>query len=360
MRKTPYAAGIVVAAFFALSAVSMKAVLPTLDISGNDGAGSAWRGILNSSQTGYVLDSGGKTTPGPMGENDSQTGQAVADMVGDATHPTVYIGYGTLGSSSGSTTRSVNGATGASYSLNNATAIGFRLRLDSVGTTSSIKQDTWIGVDLDKDGTPDLMIGSDLKQGQFYTVITSLSADVKTGTLANQVNTSPSNTVINYGSGNTGSSAATFLYTYTTTGADALTNYQQVSATNSTVGGVTTVNGDADAFLSFVVPYADFVSAVNTVMGTTYTTTTFDASATFRVTAGTSQQDNNINQDAFGGIGSIYVYTPEMNASGSVGSTINPVPEPASYLIFGALMTPVAAVIARRRWQKRASASLES
>lgn len=352
MRKTPYASKVSWVALFSVAG-ALSASATTLDVAGNDGTGSAWRGILNSAQTAYVVDSGGKTTPGSMGENDTQTGQQVSDMVGDATHPTVYIGYGTLGNSSGSTTRAVNNGTGASYSLNGVDAIGFRLRLDVFSTVSAIKQNTWIGLDLDGNGSADLMIGSDLKtSGSFYTVITT--------TDNTSTNTGPSVTGINYGSGASGASAARVLYTYTTSGADALTNYQQVTSTNSTVGGVTTVNGDADAFLSFVVPYADFVAAVNVVKGTSYTTSTFDSTATFRVTAGTSQQQNNINQDAFGNINSVYVFTPEMNGSGSVGSTITPVPEPATYLIFGALMAPVAAVIARRRWKNRSAGALQS
>jgi len=356
MRKTPYVTKFTwVSLFSAVGVLSASAT--TLDISGADGTGSAWRGILNSTQTAYVVDSGGKVTPGSMGENDLQTGQQVADMVGDATHPTVYIGYGTLGSSAGSTTRAVAGtsmtASSGTYSLNSVDVIGFRLRLDSFSTLSAIKQDTWIGFDLDGNGKPDLMIGSDLKSsGQFYTVITS--------TNNSSTNTTPSNTGINYGSGASGASAATVLYTYTTSGADSLTNYQQVTSSNSTIGGVTTVNGDADAFLSFVVPYADFVSAVNVVLGTSYTTSNYATSTTFRVSAGTSQQDNNINQDAFGNINSVYVYTPEMNATGTIGSTITPVPEPATYLIFGALMAPVAAVVARRRWKSRSSGALQS
>ena len=358
MRKTPHFSKFSwVALFSAVGALSASAA--TLDISGADGTGSAWRGIVNSTQTGYVVDSGGKSTPGSMGENDTQTGQQVSDMVGDATHPTVYIGYGTLGASVGSTTRAVSGtspsvtASSGTYSLNNVAVIGFRLRLDVFSTVSAIKQDTWVGFDLDGNGSADLMVGSDLKtSGSFYTVITT--SDNATA------NTGPSVTGINYGSGGSGASAARVLYSYTTTGADALTNYQQVTSANSTVGGVTTVNADADAFLSFVVPYADFVSAVNVVLGTSYTTSTFDSSATFRVSAGTSQQQNNINQDAFGNINSIYVYTPEMNASGSIGSTINPVPEPASYLIFGGLLTPVAAIVARRRWKNRSSVAAQS
>ena len=313
MRKTPYLQKCIwlIAAFSITGSSPISAA--TLDVSSADVVGGVtiWRGVQNSSSTGYVTDTGGKACVATIGVADQQTGQNVSDLVGTTTAPTIYIGYGTI--------------SGVDY-------IGFRVRLNTFDTVSALKQVTYIGFDFDNNNIADMVVGANLQSQQ-----SSNWRVVIADTDNTMANTSPSTTGILYGQ------SITPLYQLATNGNDSYVNYQQVTSTNATVGGVTTISGDADAFLTFALPYASFVSAIQStsVMGSSFT---FNANTTYRITAGTSQQENNINQDAMGAMDVAFNFSAPINTSGSA------VPEPASFAILGALITPV--FLARRRWQK--------
>ncbi len=329
MRKTPGAANYVLlgASLLVFGVASAKATV--LDVSSADVVGgvTVWRGVQNTAQTAYLTDTGGKAGVAVVGVADQQTGQNVSDLVGTTTAPTLYIGYGTI---------------------SNVDYIGFRVRLNTVSLTNGqnptadpggLKQVTYVGFDFDNNGVADMVVGANLQaeQSSNWRVVIADTDNTK-------ANTSPSTTGIIYGQ------SITPIYQLTTNGNDSYVNYQQVTSTNSTVGGSTAISGDADAFLTFALPYASFVAAIQStsVMGSSFS---FDANTTYRITAGTSQQENNINQDAMGDMDVAFNFSAPISTSGSA------IPEPASVAVFGALMIPVGAVMARRRWQKRADAS---
>lgn len=283
-----------------------------------------WRGVVNSAGTGYIVDTGGPST-GPDTNNpgllDNQTGQKVADLVGTVSQPTLYIGYG---------------------QINGVDHIGFRMRLNVFSSLGNLKQSNYFGFDFGPSpgassaGVVDMFVGLD--------VVSQQPADWRvqimdtTGALATD-NTSPNTTAI----------AATPLYSYlaVTSGANANADYQQVTAANSIVGGVTNFadasntypTGAPDAYLTFAVPFADFVAATKNanVMGSSFN---FDVNTAYRVTAATGNQSNNINQDAMGAPSVAFNFSTPTNSSGTIGSTINPIPEPSTFVLSGALLAP--------------------
>lgn len=220
--------------------------------------------------------------------------------------------------------------------------IGFRVRLNTFSTVGALKQVTYIGFDFDSNGAADMFMGADLKSQQ-----TSGWKVILADTDNSGANTSPNTTTITYGQ------SVAPLYSIATNGADSLVNYQQVTAANDIAGGGTTISGDADAFLTFALPYAEFVAAIqnSSVMGPSFT---FDANTTYRITAGTSQQENNINQDSMQAMDVSFNFSSPINSSGS------PVPEPSTVVIFGALIAPAFFAIARRHWRNRASKTRDS
>lgn len=323
MRKTPYffKHAWETAAFFILGALSSSAAV--LDVSSADvvGGTTVWRGVTNTAGTAYLTDTGGKAGVAVVGIEDQQTGQNVSDLVGTTTAPTLYIGYGTISS--------------VDY-------IGFRVRLNTFGTVGAIKQVTYVGFDFDNNGIADMMVGANLQSQQSANWRVVIADTDNT-----MANTSPSTTGVLYGQ------SISPIYQLTTNGNDSYVNYQQVTATNDTIGGGTTISADADAFLTFALPYAEFVSAIQStaVMGTSFT---FDTNTTYRITAGTSQQENNINQDAMGAMDVAFNFSSPITTSG------NPVPEASTVVLFGVMLTPALAVMARRRWTKHSSADLQS
>ncbi len=283
-----------------------------------------WRGVVNSAGTGYIIDTGGPST-GPDTNNpgllDNQTGQKVADIVGTASQPTLYIGYG---------------------QINGVDHIGFRMRLNVVSTLDNLKQSNYFGFDFGTTatnstvGVVDMFVGLDVvsQQSSNWNV---LIMDT-TGTLATD-NTSPSTTSL----------GATPLYSTpaVTTGVNANVNYQTVTSSNAIVGGATNFSdasntyptGAPDAFITFAVPFTAFVDAAKNanVMGSSFN---FDVNTTYRVTAATGNQQNNINQDAMGAPSVAFNFSTPTNSSGTIGSTINPIPEPSTFVLSGALLAP--------------------
>lgn len=317
----------VVCVALSLAATVAHAQVTVADVSGPDvtaGGVTVWRGVLNSSGTQYMVDTG-DTNPGPVPSNpgllDNQTGQKVADIVGTATQPTIYIGHLKIGTTD---------------------HIAFRMRLNVFADVGSLKQSNYIGFDFGTTATnttanvADMFVGVDVvsqQSNQWRIVIIDT-----TGNLATD-NTSPNTTNFSY------SNSIAPLRSFTLTSTNF--NYQQVTAQNSTVGGLTEFPDAAnslttpapDAFLSFAIPYADFVSAVRDplVMGSGFT---FDVNTTYRVTAATGNQSNNINQDSMANPALAFQFSTPMNTSGTIGSTINPIPEPSTFVLSGALLAP--------------------
>jgi len=293
-------------------AFSAKAA--ALDVSSADvvGGTTIWRGVQNSAGTGFLTDSGGRNGD-TTGILDQQTGQNVSDLVGTASAPTLYIGYGTIG--------------GVDH-------IGFRMRLNEFSTVGAIKQVSYVGFDFDNNGAADMFVGVDLKSQQSSNWSVIIADTDNSG-----ANTSPSTTTITYGT------QTAPLYSLSTNGNDSYANYQQVTAANSTVGGNTTTSGNADAFLTFALPYSAFVAAITnaSVMGSSFN---FDANTTYRITAGTSQQENNINQDAMAGMTVAFNFSSPINTSG------NPIPEASTAAMLAALLVPALFITSRRRGAK--------
>jgi len=255
-------------------------------------------------------------------------------LVGNSTTaPTIFIGYGTI--------------SGVDY-------VGFRVRLNTFSTLDALKQVTYIGIDFNKDAVPDLYAGYDVKTqvpgngtpANYWNIVLSKTDTTTTvsGGGLKYTNTSPSTSGIIYDG-----TAATALYSQGAGGTDLYSNYRQADTSIGIVSSsFSLTGGDADAFLTFAVPYASFVSAANSVGFSGFTT-----SSTFRVTANTSNTEQLLNQDYMDAASNAFSFSSDI-------SLVTPVPEPATYLIFGTLMAPVAAVVARRRWQKRPSAKLQS
>lgn len=283
-----------------------------------------WRGVVDSAGTGYIIDTGGPSV-GPDSNNpgllDNQTGQKVADLVGTTSQPTLYIGYG---------------------QINGVDHIGFRMRLNVMSTLDNLKQSNYFGFDFgttatnSNPGVVDMFVGLDVVSQQPSNWRVQIMDT--TGTQATD-NTSPSTTAID--------GTPLFSTLAVTSGANANANYQQVTAANSIVGGATNFadasntypTGAPDAYLTFAVPFASFVAAARhaNVMGPSFT---FDVNTAYRVTAATGNQSNNINQDAMGAPSVAFNFSTPMNTSGTIGSTINPIPEPSTFALTGALLAP--------------------
>lgn len=312
MRKTPYSISgilkvVVLGVVGSVASISSAAVLDLTSTSDT----SPWRALMSGSV--YYQDTGGKTGNN-TGIDDQQTGQAVSDIVGDAsTAAAGYVSYGTIN--------------GTQY-------IGFRVRLNKVGTDlASLNQMTYALIDVNRDGNIDLAVGGEAFSGTGMVVIVDA-----TGTSGN---TGPSNSTLLYGNSNT----ALFSYTGVNTGATT------ANLTYLTAAEATTFSGDADALISFAVPFADFVAAVKNVgvMGSAYS---FDATSSYNVVIATSNNKNNINQDTMASMatGVVFKFGDTITSDG----VVSPIPEPSTVIVFGALMAPVLVSVVRRQLRERA------
>lgn len=287
-------------------AYAPEASAVNLSLSGADTTANGWR-TIDAVGGGFVTDD----------FNDSQTGQTVPEIVGSSAAPAAYLGYGTISSTQ---------------------YLGFRVRLEELSSNeSNLKQVTWFGFNFDGDSSVDLWVGMDHKSQQsadWQVVIANA-----TNQNNNAENIGPSNAGMVY---STGGQSTLPINAYATVSG---TNYSYVtaSASNTTFGTTYDLDGagSVDALLSWVVPYADFVSAVNSsaVMGTGFG---FNQNTLFTVTVVTSNTQNTVNQDVGGitGLGVSFVYSAPISAA-------TPVPEPSTAVILAALFSPF--VVRRRR-----------
>ena len=250
---------------------------------------------VTSSTASWTPITYGSNHPDPS--QDQQTGSTESDIVGDASHPSVYTAFGDAGTPS----------------LTDGT-LGFRIRLGADQSPAGFKGALFVGIDANGDGALDLFIG----------VNNAGSADTigiwNPGTGAN---ISPNTTSI--------VSAPLVAYTIT-----ALNYYWTAvnSTIDPTVGSATDLNGDGknDYFLTFSVPFADVVAQL-AAKGITVT----QNSAISYVVA-TATQANSLNQD-LNGVGGTYDPNATWSTLGVISDPITlagnppPIPEPNTALL---------------------------
>lgn len=255
------------------------------------------------------------TYPGVQSDylSDQQTGITELDIVGsaDGSHPGIY-------------TQFFNG--GDDTSLTDG-EIAFRFRVGEDKNPAYFQGVAWIGMDVNADGALDLFAGvENPKANQWIISIRDAGSDL---------NTSPSTTSI----------SASSLFSYDsvpgTFDFSPVSLVNDPSATNLDLDG----GGKTDYFVSFKLPFADLVSAVNTLVPGTG----FDETKGIAYVAATAQNDNTLNADLNGVqadtnsavtwevLGAI---SPELTAYGT------PIPEPS---VYAGLLGVCALLLAARR-----------
>ncbi len=247
---------------------------------------------------------------------DHQTGGVEGDIVGNASHPSLYTQFD-------------NGGTPG---IATDDEIGFRVRLAGDASPAGLKTVIWIGIDANSDGKPDLFAGTleDSKLG-FYPAGTGANISPSTTSI---VSTSPYFEV----------AVSTLNF-----------NFSPVTATNAP--GTTNFNLDGgsggaanhtDHFVSWKLPFSALAAAVNS-LNLAGVGTSFSENTAVRYIAATSNQPNSLNQDLngiTGGINSTSTWGELGGLTPSYTMTGTPVPEPSIPLLAG-----VAGVLAgfRRR-----------
>ena len=247
-----------------------------------------------SSTTGWApLLYGSGNFPDPSG--DQQTGSTEGDIVGDTSHPSLYMRYNDGGFGS-----STDGW------------IGFRFRVGGDPNPAGFKAVALVGLDADLDGRLDLFMG----------VNNSGSAneigiwDPGTG-----LNLSPSTTTV----------ATPAENTYVQTGANY--GWTPVSALSDPPALSYDLNADGstDRFLTFVIRFSDVTAAMMN------RGISFDVNSIMRLVAFTSNQINSLNQDlngVMGGVNSNLTWDQLGGMSQPYTPTsIIPVPEPSTLTI---------------------------
>mgnify|MGYP002128487246 CR=1 FL=1 len=195
---------------------------------------------------------------------DQQTGSAEGDIVGNATHASLYTSF-----DNGGTPSLTDGE------------IGFRMRLGADASPAGLKTVIWVGIDANGDGKVDLFAGAleDTNIG-FYPAGTGLNTSPNTTSI---VSSSPYAQVA--------TSASNFNFSPVNATIDP-------AATNFNLDAGTTGADPTDQFVSFKLDFSSLVTAVNglNLVGLT----SFDENTPLRYIAATSQQANSLNQDLNG------------------------------------------------------------
>jgi MYXO-CTERM domain-containing protein len=249
----------------------------------------------------------------PDYSDDQQTGLGESDIVGDLTHPALYIGFDDAGTPS---------ATDGN--------LGFRVRLGADRPPSGFSHFFGIGLDADLDGALDLFLAVDNSGNPDQLGI----FDPGTG-----ANTSPDTTSI----------VSTPLVSYSE-----MTSNYDFSAVDGTIDPLATTfdfdsDGENDYFLSFAIPFQDIVDelAAKTV------SIVFTEDSEFRLVAGTSTQPNALNNDLGGpdgGTNSVETWE-DLGAMSTTFAPADllPTPEPDTGTLFGLGLIGLAAAKRRRR-----------
>ena len=237
----------------------------------------------------------------PDYSDDQRTGISEADIVGDAGNPAFYTAFDDAGTPS---TTDGN--------------IAFRVRIGADKNPSGFSQFMGVGLDADLDGAIDLFLAVENSGNPDRVAI------YDTGTGAN---TSPDTTSID----------SSYLFSYSLSVANY--DFQAVTATSDPTATSFDVDGDGDTdhFLTWVVPFADVLTAL-----AAQSITGIDEDSTLRYVLGSSTQSNSLNQDLGGPNGGtnstdtwevLGAISNPISASGTPVST--PEPDTAALLSLG-------------------------
>lgn len=230
--------------------------------------------------------------PDPAG--DQQTGSSEGDLVGNAANPSFYSTFD-------------NGGTPALFTDGQ---LAFRLRVGADKSPPGYTGCAFVGMDLDGNGSLDLFAGVN---NSGSTALISL------WWAGSGSNLSPGTTTI----------AGTPTFSYAETAASY--SWMAVTLANNPGGTSTDMDGagQADYFLSFVVPFADVVAMAHTkgLAG-------FDEHSTLSYVAATATQANSLNQDLNGVAGGVNS-SDSWASMGAISAPITaagplPVPEPST------------------------------
>jgi hypothetical protein len=266
---------------------------------------------VTSPTTSWTPVSYGSNIPDPS--NDQQTGTGEGDIVGNGSHPSLYTTFGDAGTPS----------------LTDGT-LGFRVRVGADDSPAGFKAAFFAGMDANHDGAIDLFIGVNNSGSSDTIGIWNPGAGA---------NISPNTTTI----------VSTPLFSYTITVSNY--NFSMVNTTiDPTVGTATDLNADRknDYFLTFSVPLADIITALN-AKGITG----INQNSVFSYVAATATQANSLNQD-LNGVGKNYDGSATWASLGAMSDSFSvggvPVPEPTAGI--AGLMVIIASIghsLARRR-----------
>jgi hypothetical protein len=273
-------------------------------------AGIPLLGLLGSPAHAVTIDPSSSTTSWtaivypttlPDASDDQATGIPEADIVGNLANAALYYRFDDAGTPS-----ATDGA------------IAFRARVGADKNPAGFEHFIGVGVDANLDGALDLFLAVDNSGNPDRVGI----FDAGSG-----ANTSPSTTSIN----------STPLFSY----ALSATNFH-FGAVNATIDPTATsfdldADGSTDYFVSFVIPFADVVSALAAqgING-------FDDGDAMRFVIGSSTQPNALNQDLGGPAGGT-TSTQTWSQLGAFSNTLTPsggftpIPEPgtASFVALG-------------------------
>lgn len=217
---------------------------------------------------------------------DQQTGDPSSDIVGSADNPGFFTSFDNAGTPS----------------LTDG-FLGFRIRLDDHGGNSNnieFDRNLWVGIDADLSGSVDVFLGLNMQGNANELAIFAPGSGA---------NTSPSTTTI--------SNTAAFTY------APSASNFNYRPVNHSTDGGTTsdstpTTNGDTDYYVSFLVPFANVVSFLNS----RNPAISINENTSLRYVLATSTNPNSLNQD-LGGVNGGVNSTSTWAALGGFSSTVS-------------------------------------
>lgn len=246
--------------------------------------------------TAILYGAGNLPDPG----TDQQTGSSEGDIVGNLANPSFFVSF----------------YDGGTPSIFTDGELAFRLRLGADKNPAGYKGAAFVGMDLNADGTLDLFAGVDNSGSSSY---------IGLWWAGSGANVSPKTTTL--------ASSPTFSYTETA----ANYSWVAVSPANSPTGTTTDVDGggDVDYFLTFVVPFGDFVA-----MGTNIIPN-FSESSVVTYVAATATQPNSLNQDLNGVTGNVNSADTWASLGGFSqpyslnGTLITAVPEPSAATLLG-------------------------